>query len=74
MALKYVLASRGDLSPSLLPLLLPSLLACLGDGEDEDVKNEAAACLLPVVRPLARQGPAVVKVIDVVAVQPPVRF
>ena len=62
MALKYVLASLDDSSSSLLSLLLPRLLHCLSDGEDEDVKNEAAACLLPVVRNLALLPPAVIKV------------
>ena len=62
MALKYVMASRADMSSSHLPLLLPHLLVCLDDNEDEDVKNEAAACMLPVVRPIASQPAAVVKV------------
>ena len=62
MALKYALASLGDSSSSLLPSLLPRLIPCLSDGEDEDVKNEAAACLLPVVQNLARQSLSVIKV------------
>lgn len=47
LALKYTLASRPDLLPSLLPLCAPLLIDALQD-EDDDVRGAAASALLGV--------------------------
>jgi len=47
LAVKYLLATRGDVAADLLPRLFPAVAAGLEDGED-DVVAVAASALLPV--------------------------
>jgi TATA-binding protein-associated factor len=47
LALKYTLAARAEMPPSLLPLCAPPLVEALGDADD-DVRGAAASALLGV--------------------------
>jgi hypothetical protein len=55
---KYLLASRPDATPALLPLALPVLSAALADREDA-VQAAAADGLVPVAPVLLAQDPEV---------------
>ncbi|XP_039291094.1 TATA-binding protein-associated factor 172 [Nilaparvata lugens] len=56
LGLKYVLAVRGDLVDTLLPLAFPSILQGLSD-EVDDVGSVAAAALIPPCTALTRLLP-----------------
>ena len=56
LAVKYLLAVRGDLADTLLPRLYPQVFAGLNDSVD-DVAAVAASALLPVVPSLVRVLP-----------------